>query len=228
MTETTLPALGEDPSTPARPAGPRRPGVVPAIAAWSNEQPARTVLVARPGIGLAYRDETSVDRDDDCALWPRMEVVPGGRRPEFTRVHPLRQRELMREMRCQVCRGEASHDARGWLFLLPDARTDWTGWPESMANRHPPLCEECVEPVAAYCPHLAGGIAVRVQQPVLFGVYGTEYRPSPVGLVAVGARTVSYEDPVIAWVLAAQMVRTLNGCSIDRPLTALLARRAKR
>jgi hypothetical protein len=58
-------------------------------------------------------------------------------------------------MLCQVCREEAAHDARGWLFLLPDARADWTGWPETMANGHPPLCEERWEQrseTAAYTP----------------------------------------------------------------------------
>ncbi|QDN54115.1 hypothetical protein [Streptomyces sp. S1D4-20] len=188
----------------------------------------KSALIAQPRLGLAYRDEVSTDRDDDYALWPRMRIIPGSRRPEFTRVHPLRQRELMREMLCQVCREEAAHDARGWLFLLPDARADWTGWPETMANGHPPLCEECVEPAAAFCPHLVGGLAVRVKQPVLHGVYGTQFRLAPNGLVAIGSRTVSYEDPAVAWVLAAQMVRILNGCSIDEPLTAHLARGAMR
>lgn len=48
-------------------------------------------------------------------------------------------------------------------------------------------------------------------------------RLSPNGLVAIGPRTVSYEDSVLAWVLA-QMVRILKGCSIDEALTAHLAR----
>lgn len=228
MNEPSLPALDE--GGPASEVSPSllRPSVVPEITAWSNEQPVKSALIAQPRLGLAYLDEVSTDRDDDYALWPRMRIVPGSRRPEFTRVHPLRQRELMREMLCQVCREEAAHDARGWLFLLPDARADWTGWPETMANGHPPLCEECVEPAAAFCPHLVGGLAVRVKQPVLHGVYGTEYRLAPNGLVAIGSRTVSYEDPAVAWVLAAQMVRILNGCSIDEPLTAHLARRAMR
>ncbi|MFJ9580716.1 hypothetical protein ACIRQF_30540 [Streptomyces sp. NPDC101191] len=185
----------------------------------------KSALIARVRLGLTYKDEVSADRDDDYALWPRMRVVPGPRRPEFIRVHPLRQCELMREMLCQVCGKEAAHDARGWLFLLPNARADWPGWPEAMANRHPPVCEECVELIAALCPHLIGGLAVRVKRPVLYGVYGTEYRLSPNGLAAIGPKTVSYEDPAVAWVLAAQMVRVLNGCSIDEPLTAHLARR---
>jgi hypothetical protein len=228
MNESSLPALHEGRLASAVSPSPRRPSVIPVITAWSNEQPVSSALMARPGLGLAYGDEVSADRDDDFALWPRMRIIPGSRRPEFTRVHPLRQRELMREMRCQVCREEAAHDARGWLFLLPDARADWPGWPETMANGHPPLCEECVDPVAAFCPHLIGGLAVRVKRPVLHGVYGTKYRLSPNGLVAIGPRTVSYEDPVLPWVLAAQMVRILNGCSIDEALTAHLARRAMR
>lgn len=228
MNESSPLALdrGRPASAVSRP--PRRPSVIPVITARSNEQPVKSALIARPRLGLAYRDEVDADRDDDYALWPRMRNIPGSRRPEFTRVHPLRQRELMREMLCQVCRKEAAHDARGWLFLLPDARGDWPGWPEKMANGHPPLCEECVEPVAEFCPHLASGLAVRVKRPVLHGVYGTEYRLSTNGPVAIGPRTVSYEDPALAWVLAAQMVRILNGCSIDVPLTTHLARRAVR
>ena len=64
---------------------------VPYITQWTGERPAATPVVARHG-RLAYADERLFDRDGDGVLWRRVPSTPGKGKPEFSAVHPLRQR----------------------------------------------------------------------------------------------------------------------------------------
>ncbi|MDH6112795.1 hypothetical protein P3T36_002513 [Kitasatospora sp. MAP12-15] len=193
---------------------PGRPDVVPYIAAWSAERFARPAVVAAPGVGIAYRGEIPHDRDVDGVLWARMTLQRGSGRPEFGRVHPARQRRAMRRLLCQVCGGPADRTGEGVLWLLKDDRDDWPGWPEGMAVTHPPVCLGCARAAAQLCPHLATGfVAVRVADSGSCGVYGTLYQPGALGPQSVGEIITASDDPRARWVLAAQMVRVLRGCT---------------
>jgi hypothetical protein len=97
-----------------------RRSVVPYVTEWSEEQKPPFVVVERPGMGIAYADESLVDRDSNGVLWFRMASRPGIGRPVFGKVHPLRQRRAMRRLLCQVCAGPADRTDDGVLWLMRD------------------------------------------------------------------------------------------------------------
>src|SRR5262245_33889083 len=106
-----------------------RPIVAPYITAWSAEQSPPVVVVERPEGGIGYLDETVADRDRNGVLWLRTPFRPGQGRPEFGKVHPLRQRRTMQRLLCQVCAGPADCTEDGVLWLLQDHQKDWRSWP---------------------------------------------------------------------------------------------------
>jgi len=191
-----------------------RPVVAPYVTAWSGEKDPPYVVVERPGGGgIAYLDETFTDRDRNGVLWFRTPFRPGQGRPEFGRVHPLRQRRTMLRLLCQVCAGPADRTDDGVLWLLKDHREDWPSWPEGMGVTEPPICLPCVRTSVRICPALREGAAVvRVRSFPLAGVRGTLYRgPRP---IAVGAVSVPLDDPMIGWVRAVSLIRELSDCTI--------------
>jgi hypothetical protein len=143
--------------------------------------------------------------------------------PDFGRVHPQRQRRAMRRLLCQVCGGPADRTDEGILWLLRDDRgdwPDWPDWPEGMAATHPPVCLACARAATRLCPHLRrGSVAVRVKEYATRGVYGSLYRPGILGPQPIGDVIVASAEPRARWVLAAQMVRVLRGCSFVEPGT---------
>ncbi|WP_327234843.1 hypothetical protein OG349_13495 [Streptomyces sp. NBC_01317] len=193
---------------------PRRPAVVPYITVWSAERTAPPLVTARRG-GVAYPDEILQDRDQEGVLWRRAPLKQGQGRPEFGGVHPLRQRRAMRKLLCQVCAGPADRDELGVLWLFRDARGDWPGWPEDMAATHPPVCLPCAAKSIRACPYLRGAfVAVRVREPRVSGVHGARYVPSGPLPRAVEGVTRAYTDPDVRWVVAAQLVMGLHGCTL--------------
>lgn len=94
--------------------------IAPYITSWSAEQDLPYRLVERPGLGIGYTDESFGDRDAHGVLWQRAAVRHGVGRPEFGKVHPLRQRRAMRQLLCQVCAGPADRNYDGVLWLLRD------------------------------------------------------------------------------------------------------------
>lgn len=165
--------------------------VVPHITSWSEEQGSLTRLVVGPRGGrLPGRDPVrpgrrrhpvASDADQD-----------GGGRPDFGRVHPLRQRRVMRRLLCQVCGGPADKDERGTLWLLEDHRADWHGWPNGLLTAHPPVCVPCAREAVRFCPNLlAGHVAVRVGASQVCGVYGVRYLPGRPHLVSRRRRRLS-------------------------------------
>lgn len=189
--------------------------VAPYITAWSAEQDLPYKLVERPGCGVGYVDELLTDRDARGVLWQRSSVRPQVGRPEFGRVHPLRQRRAMLRLRCQVCSSPADQTDDGVLWLLRDYRDDWRGWPEGMASVEPPVCVPCVAVALKLCPALRrGAVAVRVGEFPVVGVRGALYRSGLFGPVAVEAVNVSYDDPVVRWVVASALVRELQDCTL--------------
>ncbi|GAA2945842.1 MULTISPECIES: hypothetical protein [Streptomyces] len=189
---------------------PVRPSVVPYIAAWSTEEqvspdPVRADRLRFPGEpdGLAQGEP----------LWLRRALRQGHGRPLYGRVHPQRQRRAMRALLCQVCGGPADRDERGWLWLLPDGRADWAGWPDGLMTVFPPVCGPCAPVALRECPQLAAGcVAVRVGRSEVCGVYGARYWPDPQVPPTVGV--VEDDDPGVRWVLATQLLRSLSWCTV--------------
>ncbi len=208
-----------------------RPTVVPHIASWEAER-VRAELILKPlGRGIGYANERAGDRDRHGILWRRTPTRPGRGRPEYKRVHARRQREVMTDLRCQVCAGPASRTEAGWLWLLHNDRaTEPSEWPELAAATHPPLCVPCARASTQVCPHLHGAaLAVRVADPRLWGVMGNIYAPSLLDRRRprpVDSAMVPYGSPLTRWVLAAQMFRMLHGCTavdLDEEFTAYAA-----
>lgn len=188
--------------------------VAPYVTAWSEEQDPPVVMVERRNGGIAYRDETFADRDRNGILWFRTPFRPGQGRPEFGRVHPMRQRRTMQRLLCQVCAGPANRTEDGVLWLLQDHRKDWPSWPDGMGVTEPPICVSCVRMSLRSCPALRrGAVAVRAGSFVLAGVDGVLYR-SGRKLAVVGRETVAFDDPAIRWVRAAGLVRELRDCRL--------------
>jgi len=190
-----------------------RPVIAPYVTAWSAEKDPPYVVIERPGGGIAYLDETFADRDRNGVLWFRTPFRPGQGRPEFGRVHPMRQRRTMLRLLCQVCAGPADRTDDGVLWLLQDHRDDWPSWPNGMGVTEPPICLPCVRMSVRMCPTLRrGAAAVRAQTFPVAGVRGTLYRGSQP--VAVGAASVPLDDPAIGWVRAVNLIRELSDCTI--------------
>lgn len=190
-----------------------RPIIAPYITSWSGEQDLPYRLVVRPGQGIGYADELLGDRDAQGVLWQRAAIRREFGRPEFGKVHPLRQRRAMRQLLCQVCAGPADRSGDGVLWLLRDFREDWPGWPNGMACTEPPICVPCVSTSLRLCPALRrGAVAVRVQGYDVAGVRGALYREGPLGPVASEAVNLSYDDPDVLWLVASALIRGLQGC----------------
>lgn len=192
--------------------------IAPYITRWSAEELPPSRLVEHPGRGIAYVDEVVTDRDDKGVLWYRAGFRPRQGRPEFSAVHPLRQRRAMRRLLCQVCAQPADQTEDGVLWLLQDHRTDWPGWPENMAVTEPPVCVPCVTTATRLCPALRQGAAlIRVRHCPVIGVHAILYRHSPRGPVPIGGELVRYDDPVLRWACATNLIRELHDCTvIDR------------
>ncbi|NEA60137.1 hypothetical protein G3I60_39755 [Streptomyces sp. SID13666] len=145
-------------------------------------------------------------------------LAQGRGRPEFARTHAQRQRRCMRALLCQVCAGPADRTEQGvlWLVENDEGRADELNWPEDLVTVHPPICAPCARQALRLCPHLAGrgSVAVRVKDSAVEGVYGQLYRSSPHSPVEGRRDAVFYDSPEIRWVLAAQLTRTLRGCTV--------------
>jgi hypothetical protein len=193
-----------------------RRGVVPYIATWSEEQELPLVLIERPGIGLGFADETALDRDQDGILWNRTTIRPGKGRPRYAVIHFLRQRRTMRRLLCQVCAQPADCNDDGMLWLLPDMRDAWTGWPDGLHVTEPPVCLPCALLAIRSCPELRKGhVAIRVGHAPLSGVKGFIYQPGRPTPILIRDDLVTYDNPVLLrWTLAEQQLRTLHDCSV--------------
>ncbi|MFE1959600.1 hypothetical protein [Streptomyces sp. NPDC059479] len=189
--------------------GPHRLLPVPYITAWSAER-APAVRVVAKGRGIGYADERPYDRDTDGVLWTRAPSLPGKGRPQFGRVHVLRQRRAMGELLCQICAGPADRNADGVLWLLGEDPDDRRSWPSDLTTTHPPLCLPCASTSVRVCPHLRKRcVALRVTDFGLAGVQGALYGPGYPAPVLVDAAGVAFGDPRIHWVRAGQLIMRL-------------------
>ncbi|WP_230423806.1 hypothetical protein [Streptomyces radicis] len=187
-----------------------RPDVVPYIAQWSEERDPQTTVVARRG-GIGYADEIVHDRDEDGVLWARSTHRPGKGRPEFGKVHGLRQRRAMRRLLCQVCAGPADLNDNGVLWLLGEDPHNPASWPEDLLTSHPPLCLPCAATSVRLCPHLSRRyVALRVREFYLAGVWGTLYRPGFPQPVVADAAGIAYDDRRLRWLRGHQLIMRLE------------------
>jgi hypothetical protein len=193
--------------------------VVPYVAKWSGEPLPDVTIVERRRGGIGYARERLLDRDEHGVLWMRCPSSPGRGRPEFGKVHTMRQRRAMARLLCQVCGGPADRDADGAvLWLWKDQRdqwNDWTDWPEGMLSPDPPVCLPCVALAVRLCPALRhGALAMRVGYCPVVGVYGAHYVSGPDGPVPSRMANVRYDNPRIGWVQADHLLRQLWDCTL--------------
>jgi len=188
--------------------------VAPYIVMWSAEQDLPFTVVERRGFGIAYADEILADRDDHGVLRRR---TSSGRR--------MGDRSSAWFTACDsggpcggCCAGmwrSADQTDDGVLWLLPDHRVDWAGWPSGMAAVEPPVCLPCVDLSASLCPALRkGSVVIRVRDFPVAGVRGALYQRGAVSPVATREAIVTFDDPAIRWVRATHLVRELRGCTI--------------
>lgn len=189
--------------------------VAPYVTRWSAEEDLPYDLVEHYGRGIGYADEHLVDRDERGVLWARVSSRHRVGRPEFGRVHPLRQRRAMRRLLCQVCAGPADTNEQGTLWLMLDYREDWPDWPENMGEPEPPICVPCVQKSVRLCPALRKSrTLVRVKDCPIVGVRGAVYFSGQSEILAEGGDVIRYSDPRIRWARAVGLVRELRRCQI--------------
>jgi hypothetical protein len=187
-----------------------RPDLVPYIAKWSTERTPSLRMVVKRG-RIAYADEKPYDRDADGVLWTRVPSLPGKGRPEFGKVHALRQRRAMSEVLCQVCGKSADRAANGVLWLISEDPNDPDAWRTDVLTTHPPLCVPCAMTSVGACPHLRKQyVALRVRAFHVAGVRGALYQPGYPSPVAVDVAGVAYGDPNIRWMRAGQLIMRLT------------------
>jgi hypothetical protein len=185
---------------------------VPFIASWSAETADQPEVTMRRG-RLAYANERPWDRDTNGILWRRVPSMPGKGKPQYGKVHFLRQRQAMDGLLCQVCGRPAQQDAGpdGLLWLLSEDPDDLTTWPVDMVTGHPPVCLPCAWLSVQVCPHLRKQYAaVRVRRFSLSGVHGVLYRPSYPAPVPQDVGSLDFGDHRMPWVQAAQLMMRLD------------------
>ncbi|WP_328461608.1 hypothetical protein [Streptomyces sp. NBC_00448] len=185
-------------------------GVVPYITAWSSETEQHGTLVVRRG-RLSYADEHPLDRDRFGILWRRLGVSPGVGKPEYGRVHGLRQRRTMLRVLCQVCGGPADRTCDGVLWLMGRAEYEREPWPAPIESPHPPVCLNCTVQAVRLCPHLRHHyIAVRARRFHLSGVHGALHVAGFPEPRVIDTETLALDDTRTAWLRAGQLIMRLT------------------
>ncbi|SCE29340.1 hypothetical protein [Streptomyces sp. PpalLS-921] len=186
---------------------------VPFVAPWSGERhlPGRIIRhIGSGGVGIAYADECSqTDRRPRCPLAAALRGARGAGTPFLAGIHPLRQRQAMSHLLCQVC-GKSTFDddyARwGERHLVVARAVEEHPLREGERTNTPPVCLPCALESVEACPHLRGGKAtaalVREMRP--WGAAGIVYHPETIepirdGMDATedGLTLVGIEDPWI-------------------------------
>jgi hypothetical protein len=204
-----------------------RPGLVPYITRWSSERArVKPRVVVRPDRrGIGYSDERTYDRGPHGVLLDRSPSLPGKGRPMFGNVHPLRQQLAMQGLLCQVCGKPADRNENGVLWLIGEDLRTQQSWAADLTTSHPPLCLPCAVQSVQVCPHLRTHYtALRVSTFVLAGVFGALYRPERPYPVPVDTRVIAFDDPLIGWVRAGQLIMDLKTYSIVDLATGHAAR----
>jgi hypothetical protein len=189
-------------------------GIVPYISRRSGERDADMPLVVRKsGRGIGYADERAYDRDGHGILWVRTPSQPGKGRPQFGKVHSLRQRIAMAGLRCRICGGPADRNADGILWLIDAHPHDLRPGEEHTAQ--PPVRRSCAHRSRHACPHLqAAQVALRVRHFRSAGVSGILYRPGQPRPRVETATDLHFGDPRLPWFQASQLLLTLTDFTV--------------
>jgi len=191
---------------------------VPWVTPWSYEKtlPGRFVRHVNEDAEerVGYADEHPSDRRDGV-LWVRMSVARGRGKPDFAGLHPLRQRQAMTHMLCQVC-GTTTVGTRAderHLFVFVDRGTR-PPVQEGETVLVPPVHESCALQSIERCPHLRRGwTAALVGWAPSWGVAGAVVHPGTLDLISDPGELVevSYEDEKrLRWVYASRAAVSLH------------------
>jgi hypothetical protein len=188
------------------------PITVPYITQWSGEQTSRVSVVQRRR-GIAYSDERPGDRDEHGVLWIRESSQPGQGRPLFGKIHSRRQRKAMTKLLCQVCGQRADRNDDGVLWLICEDSQRPETWPDELSVGDPPVCARCAAMAVRLCPRLRRQYtALRVSSHDVVGVWGAIYLPGHTRPVTVNG--VAFDDPLIRWVKAANLIAHLRNFTV--------------
>lgn len=185
----------------------------PWVTWWTGEIPGREAELIIRGGGLDYVDPRPDDRDDWGVLWGRLEGRPGTGEPDNTSMHPRRQRDAAIRALCQVGGGQASWTATGLLFVLPTPPDADGAWYEGLRISAPPVCVPHAREAVRRCPRLREGYtAFRARSTKAYGPSGVVYRWTSEGPRPWADTTLPFSSALVRWMLASQMVFTVNGC----------------
>ncbi|MET9976291.1 hypothetical protein ACFYOI_35710 [Streptomyces microflavus] len=193
---------------------------VPYIAPWSAERTLPSEIVRRVGVGgtgIGYADELShLDRRRGI-LWTRQSLARGKGTPDLPGMHPLRQRQAMTHMLCQVCGIStfgADFERWGERHLYVARATGGRPIGEGEHTVMAPVCLPCATESVDACPHLRKGwTAALVSYAQSWGVAGITLHQQtlkPLSLPERGLHKVPRGDPAERWTIAMREVRTLH------------------
>ncbi|MEV7192340.1 hypothetical protein AB0N81_11110 [Streptomyces sp. NPDC093510] len=185
--------------------------------------PLRTAFHLTGTPRLGYWDEQPEDRDTHNVLWTRVSqsLGPDGwpvGAPQGSMIHPLRQRDAMRNLRCQECR-EAARTDEGLVFPVSKQHVAADASSAAIHTDQPPVCRQHAHAAARRSPELAehGYVFVLAQRARMYGVIGTPYFEAADGAFQAyeGVSTpIPYGHPELRWVVASRLVRTLLSVSV--------------
>ncbi|MFD9472710.1 hypothetical protein [Streptomyces goshikiensis] len=205
------------------------PALVPYVAAYANELGPREadmcLEVPRNGVPhLAYVEPRPDDRDAHGNLWARMTRPSASERGHviFDSMDPLRQRECMEGLLCQVC-AEPAETKAGTLFIEWERPGEEPKRLDRIATDAPPVCRTCLPLSLRHCPFLPREETVRVllvRKSVPSGVSGTLYRVSDDLTRWIPSERDAYSSfskPRYPGMLAQRLYRKLRGVSVLDP-----------
>ncbi|WP_203980311.1 hypothetical protein [Planotetraspora silvatica] len=187
----------------------------PYVIAWTGEAVQQSLTFRHHpevgGLRLTYRDPHPEDWVYGV-LRARHAIARGHGRPQFHRVHTLRQWRCMEYRLCQVC-GRSAVDpdtGRTWWLLAADASSPGQGYTNA-----PPTCRDCIPRASTQCPQLHDTAAVysaAACEP--YAVLGTRFIAGVGGPVPLEEHTAQVPLDAfraLATVLAEQLVVRLAG-----------------
>lgn len=131
----------------------------------------------------------------------------------FGKIHSRRQRRAMTRSLCQVCGQRADRNGDGILWLVCEDPQRPESWPDRLLVGDPPVCAGCAVAAVRLCPRLRRHhTALRVSSHDLAGVWGAIYMPGYAKPVTVNG--VAFDDPLIHWVKAANLIVHLRDYTI--------------
>ncbi|MEV6141356.1 hypothetical protein [Streptomyces sp. NPDC051992] len=202
------------------------PALVPYVAAYSNELGPREselcLEVPRNGIPhIAYLHPRPDDRDAHGNLWARMTRPSADERGSalFDCMDPLRQRECMEGLLCQVCAKPAATSV-GTVFVEWQRPGEQPKRLDRITTDAPPVCRECLPLSFLACPFLRDeetAVALLARKSVLSGVSGTLYRVDASLSTWIPSERDSYSSfnkPRLPGMLAQRLYRKLRGVTV--------------